>query len=189
MSDNTDFNNGSVAVIVDSDTGEITDEIYPGDRIVRHSSVKSLKKLKSVDDDKSEIWNLKNFYKANVSEMKLWLVDLSQAEKAFLFSIAPYVSFDDCHLQYGNGIDIGTEDLMKITNMSRTLVYQTIDTLIQKDILYKGKNSKNRQFFVNPWLFCKGNRINKVLRTMFKNYKIRVLGGKKWKDVDIKDYK
>lgn len=35
----------------------------------------------------------------------------------------------------------------------------------------------------HQWLFCKGNRINKVLKTMFKNYRIRVLGGVKWKDM------
>ena len=106
--------------------------------------------------------------------------DLSQAEKAFLFSILPYISYEDCHLQYGNGIDIGTEDLIDITKLSRPLVYQTVKSLISKDILYKGRNSKNRQYFVNPWLFCKGNRINKVLKTMFKNYHIRSMGGKKW---------
>lgn len=94
-----------------------------------------------------------------------------------------YISYDDCHLQYGNGRDIGTEDLVGITNMARRTVFETINSLTDKDILYRGKNSKNRQYFVNPWLFCKGNRINKVLRTMFKNYRIRVLGGMQWKDV------
>jgi len=112
--------------------------------------------------------------------------DLSQAEKAFLFSVVPCVSYDDCHLQTHDGKDVGTEDLVEITKLSRGLVYETIRTLIQKDILYRGKNSKNRQYFVNPWIFCRGNHINKVLKTMFKNYKIRILGGKAWKDVKEK---
>jgi hypothetical protein len=72
--------------------------------------------------------------------------------------------------------------LVEITGLSRGAVYDAINSLIRKDIIYKGRNSKNRQYFVNPWLFCKGNRINKVLKTMFKNYRIRVLGGVKWKD-------
>jgi len=67
--------------------------------------------------------------------------------------------------------------------MSRGLLYETIKSLAKKDIIYRGKNSKNRQYFVNPWLFCKGNRINKVLKTMFKNYRIKILGGKQWKYV------
>lgn len=181
-----------VAHVVSAKTGEITDDLHEGDRIIRKNSSKNYRKIKNVkenidDESRYERWNLENFYKANISEIRLLLKDLSQSEKAFLFSIAPYVSFDDCHLQYGNGVDIGSEDLVKITQMSRGLTYDTIKSLIDKDILYKGKNSTNRQFFVNPWLFCKGNRINKVLRTMFKNYRIRVLGGKKWKDVKSSD--
>ena len=57
-----------------------------------------------------------------------------------------------------------------------------INGLIEKDILYKGRNSRNVQYFANPWLFCKGNRINKVLKTMFKNYEIRTMDKTKWKD-------
>jgi hypothetical protein len=170
------------AHVVSAKTGEITTDLFAGDRIVRSSSNKSFD-VKTEAMTEYTKWNLGNFLKTHVAEMRLWMDDLSQAEKAFLFSIVPYISYEDCHLQYGNGVDIGTEDLMKITGLSRGLVYQTIDSLIKKDILYRGKNSKNRQYFVNPWLFCKGNRINKVLKTMFKNYKIRVLGGKKWKDV------
>jgi len=190
MENTTSQDQNAIALVVEANTGEITSELYPGDRIVRKTSVESYKKnikKNEKNDNNEEIefiyWNTKSFYKVNVAELRLWLDDLSQAEKAFLFSIAPYISFDDCHLQYGNGVDIGTEDLIKITQMSRGLVYKTISSLIEKDILYKGKNSKNRQYFVNPWLFCKGNRINKVLKTMFKNYKIRSKGNIEWKDL------
>ena len=86
-------------------------------------------------------------------------------------------------MQYDNGEDIGSEDLVAITGLSRSVVYQTINSLVNKDILYKGRNSVNRQYFANPWLFCKGNRVNKVLKTMFKNYRIRVLNNKRWKDL------
>jgi hypothetical protein len=175
------------AHIVSTSTGEITANLYPGDRIVRGKSRKSYKRKIEPSPEYAK-WNLENFLKTHIAEVRLWMNELSQAEKAFLFSIAPYVSFEDCHLQFENNTDIGTEDLVKITGLSRGLVYQTIESLVKKDILYKGKNSKSRQYFVNPWLFCKGNRINKVLRTMFKNYRIRVLDGKKWKDVKDTDF-
>jgi regulator of RNase E activity RraB len=179
------------AHVVNAETGEITNQIFEGDSILRKESQDALKKLKEVKESKEEpqkqcetlIWNMSNFMKMNIIEVRLWMDDLNQAEKAFLFSIVPCVSYDDCHLQTHDGKDIGTEDLVRITKLSRSLVYETIETLIKKDILYKGKNSKNRQYFVNPWIFCKGNRINRVLKTMFKNYKIRILGGKQWKDV------
>ncbi|MGJ0847368.1 hypothetical protein ACR77J_11820 [Tissierella praeacuta] len=175
-----------IAVIVNPDTGEITDDLHQGDRIVRANSSKSYKKAvkkNSKTDEEFQIWNLDNFYRANISELALWMDDLSHTEKAFLFSVSPYISFEDCRLIYANGVDIGTEDLIKITNQSRSVVYDTINSLIKKDILYKGRNSRTRQYFLNPWLFSKGNRINKVLKGMFGNYKIRILDGKRWKDL------
>lgn len=178
-----------VASVVDVETGEIVTDIHPGDRIVRHKSSESYRKVvkKNADNnsvkDEFQKWDLDNFFRANISELSLWMDDLSQAEKAFLFSVSPYISFEDCRLIYGNGIDIGTEKFIEITNMSRSLVYETINSLIKKDILYKGRNSRSRQYFINPWLFSKGNRINKVLKGMFGNYKIRVLNGKRWKDL------
>jgi len=119
----------------------------------------------------------------NIDEIQKWMKELSTMEKAFLFSIVPYISYDDCCLKYGNKKDIGTEDLVKISGLSRGKVYAVVKTLRKKDIIYKGENSKTKQYFINPWLFCKGNRLNKVLRTMFKNYKIRVLGNTKWSDL------
>lgn len=165
-------------IIISPDTGEQINALYEGDRTVRKEQIDYLKTIQE--------WKMENYFKGHVGEIKRWMSDLSVSEKAFLFSIVPYISFNDCHLRYDNGNDIGTEDLVKISGLARGTVYETIASLTKKDILYKGKNSKGRQFFINPWLFCKGNRINVVLQTMFKNYRIRILDGKKWRDV--KDY-
>lgn len=175
-----------VANIVNSETGEIINDLHQGDRIVRANSSESYKKVVKKNSENTsnyQTWNLDNFYRANISELALWMDDLSHTEKAFLFSVSPYISFEDCRLVYANGVDIGTEDFIKITKLSRSVVYDTINSLIKKDILYKGRNSRTRQYFVNPWLFSKGNRINKVLKAMFGNYKIKVLNGKRWKDL------
>jgi hypothetical protein len=173
--------------VLNKKTGEIEYNLQAGDRIVKANSVDSLikkqAKAKREDPKVSMEWNLENFFKVHVPEMRLWMKDLSQTERSFLFSVATFISFDDCHLQFDNGVDIGSEDLVKITGLSRSVVYDTINSLVKKDILYKGKNSVNRQYFVNPWLFCKGNRVNKVLKTMFKNYRVRVLNKKKWGDI------
>lgn len=163
------------AKIVDSETGEITGTINEGDRILRGASIEFLSNVQE--------WKIKHFFKGNIDEIRKWMRELSLHEKAFLFAIVTYVSYTDCHLQYDNGEDIGTEELVKITDMPRRTVYEVISSLVKKDIIYKGKNSKNRQYFVNPWLFCKGNQINNVLKTMFKNYRIRVCGNKRWKDL------
>jgi cellobiose-specific phosphotransferase system component IIA len=168
--------------------GETVNHINKGDRIVRKSSIDAFKEIKE-NEAKAicESWDIREFYKANTEELQLISKELSQNEKAFLFSIAPYISFDSNILQVGKGRkaeDLGTEDLIEITGMSRSTLYHTIDLLHKKDIVYKGKNSRNRQFYINPLLYCKGNRINKVLRDMFKNYKIRSRDNVLWKDLN-----
>lgn len=163
-------------LIVNPDTGDVTGEVYEGDRVIRKASVEYL--------NNTQVWKLDSFFMGHVAEIKNWTQELTMHEKAFLFSIVPYIGYEDCCLKHSNGNPLGTEDLAKVTGMPRRTVYEVIGTLTKKDILYKGKNSKERQFFINPWLFCKGNRINNVLKTMFRNYKIRVLGGVAWKNVN-----
>lgn len=161
--------------VVDKETGEYVTEIKKGDRIIRAKTDEYL-------DDTQE-WQLEHFIKGNIKELNMIMQELSTNEKAFLLSIAQYIGYEDCCLKYSNGNDITTDDIVKIVGMGRSTAFETINSLIKKDILYKGRNSKNRQYFVNPWLFCKGNRINRVLKTMFQNYRIRSMGNKKWKDI------
>ena len=78
---------------------------------------------------------------------------------------------------------MGFEDLVTLNKMGRTKTNETINSLIKKDIIFKGKNSQGVQYFVNPWLFCRDNSINNVLQTMFKSYRIKVMGGLKWGEI------
>ena len=162
------------ATIISLD-GEIIGELNEGDRIIKKEVSEYL--------EKTDMWKIENFYMGNIDELQKWMDDLTTVEKAFLFSIVPYISYEDCCIKFNNNADIGTEDLVKISGLSRGKTYEVISSLNKKDIIYKGENSKSRQYFINPWLFCKGQRLNKVLKTMFKNYKIRILGNKKWSDI------
>lgn len=171
-----------VAYVVDSETGEIKSKIHDGDRykVTRKESIEYLSQFQD--------WKIEHFYKGHIEEIRKLMQELSTVEKAFLFSIALYVGYEDCCLKYDNGNELSFDDMLRISGLSRGTLSNVITELIKKDIIYRGRNSKSRQYFVNPWIFCKGNRINKVLKTMFRNYKIRVLNGKKWKDVKDTDY-
>lgn len=138
---------------------------------------------KELDSGQCEVWTMDSFYKGNIQEIRKTMDKLDLYEKAFLYSIATYVGYDDCCLKYDNGNELTMDKMTEISGISKRKLQDVVQGLIDKDILYKGKNSKTFQYFVNPWLFCKGNRINKVLRTMFKNYKIQVKNGTKWKDL------
>lgn len=161
-------------IVIDSDSGEKLTDINPGDRLVRGKTVEYL--------STTQEWKLEHFYKGNLQEIKKWLTDLSPNEKAILFTISPYVGYDDCCLKHENGNMITFDCIVELSGLSRSTVSEVMNSLILKDIIYKGKNGKERQYFVNPWLFAKGNRINKVLKTMFRNYRVRVVN-KKWKDI------
>ena len=161
------------------ETGEILTTIAHGDRIVRKGSIDSYLS----QSEHYEIWKIEQFYKGNISEIRKHLESLSVYEKAFLFSIATYVGYEDCCIKYDNGNCLDFGDMVKISGMSRSKMSEVINNLRRKDIIYKGTNSQEIQYFVNPWLFCKGSRINVVLRTMFRNYHIKIMGNVKWGDL------
>jgi hypothetical protein len=161
-------------IVIDDKTGEKITELNPGDRIIRGKSIDYL--------NTTQEWKMEHFYKGNLEEIKRWMKDLVPNEKAILFTISPYVGYEDCCLKHLNGDMIAFDDIVELSCLSRGTASVVINSLIEKDILYKGKNGKERQYFVNPWLFCKGNRVNRVLKTMFRNYRIRVIG-KLWKDI------
>lgn len=154
--------------------GEIIDEINEGDRLLRYKSLEYLKD--------TQVWKIENFFKGNNDELRNWMNDLSVNEKALLFTISVYVGYEDCCIKYDNGNPLNFDDIVRLSCLSRGAVSLTLNTLIKKDILFRGKNSRERLYFINPWIYCKGNRINKVLKTMFRNYKIRVIN-KHWKDI------
>lgn len=161
--------------VVDEETGEVTATLMPGDRIVRGTSIEYL--------DQFTEWKIEHFYKGNLSEIRLWMRELSPYEKAVLFTVSPYVGYEDCCLKQSNGDALTFGDIVSFSGLSKSTVSEVLNSLREKDILCKNENSREKQYFMNPWLFCKGNRINKVLRTMFRNYKIKVCDGMKWKDL------
>lgn len=173
-----------------NNSGEIVRDLRENDRFISGNSTKALqtKKMREIEakktGDKQE-WNLEHFFKGHIPEIRELMKSLSVYERAFLFSIATYVGYEDCCLKYDNGRTLDFEDLVVISGMSRGKLSQVLNLLIKADIIYKGANSKGMQYFVNPWIYCKGIRINAVLKTMFKNYHVRVLDGKQWGSIAL----
>lgn len=161
--------------ILINNNGDKIDDLYEGDMIVRKESIDYLKD--------TQVWKIEHFYKGHTAELKLVFKELNVYEKAFLFSLAIYTGYDDCCLKHDNGRILSFDDMVEITGISRSKLLETLNKLRKKDIIYKGINSDGIQYFMNPWLFCRGNRINAVLKTMFQNYKVKVMGGVRWKDL------
>jgi hypothetical protein len=165
--------------------GEIGATIKQGDRIISGKSLeasrtKKIREYESIKSGKNQEWNLEHFFKGHIPEIRELMKTLSVYEKSFLFSIATYVGYEDCCLKHDNGVCLDFEELVDISGMSRGMLHKVLTDLKKADIIYKGTNSKGFQYFINPWIYCKGVRINVVLKTMFKNYHIRVMGGTVW---------
>lgn len=160
--------------LIDPETGE-TVCMYEGDRILRNSSLEHLSSLERLE--------IEHFLQGNVDELIYILPTLEINEKAILLSVVPYVGYHDCCLKFKNGKCLNTENIITISSLSLRTGYSIVNNLVKKNILYKGKNSKDRQYFVNPWLFNRGVTTNKVLKTMFGNYIIRSKDDIAWKDL------
>jgi hypothetical protein len=160
--------------ILNVDTGEIIDELKDGDKIVRKASSDYL--------NETQDWVLGKFTKSSMDEIRKLVLELNSHEMALLFCASAYVGYEDCCIKYDNGRALDVIDFIEMTKLSRTTIYNVLNSLRKKDIIFRGKNSQGDLYFVNPWLYCRGNRINNVLKTMFKNYKVRVIN-KRWRDI------
>jgi hypothetical protein len=162
-------------LIVEEQTGEITNELDEGDRILR---AKSIEKLRTTAK-----WDIGPFSKVNSEELNLLAPTLTASESCVILKLLPLVSYTSCLIQYPNGRDINFDSIVKRCGLCHKTTVSTVESLIAKDILYKGRNSKGNQYFMNPWIAYRGNTINKVLFDMFKNYKVLSRGGKAWKEL------
>src|SRR5690554_4873492 len=99
-----DDNDEIRGIIIHPETGELIGELAAGDRVVRKASVAYL--------ENTQVWRMENFYKGHSGELNKWMQELSVSEKAFLFSVVPYIGYEDCCLKHSNGRPLGTEDLV-----------------------------------------------------------------------------
>lgn len=164
--------------LIDTDTGETirTVEVSEGDSVrLVHKTAKNM-----------EFDNLPfdSFIKLNGEEVKFLTRELTSAQLSFLLSLLPYLSYCDNCIKDGRGTPMSVAQIGERLDISRKTANRIINELIEEDLLCKAKNSAEFQLFVNPWFAGKGNRCNRVLSTMFRNYRVRSMGGKRWKSLN-----
>ena len=166
--------------ILDIEDGEELGVAHEGDSI-NITRAKSTEAFRNRKADNVELFNFKynKFVMMNDDEFDLIMGDLSKSELVFLISISKYIGYSNS-LEFNNHVCMGTEDLVSAVKLSRNEVYTVIRSLTQKDILHPGKNSKGNDFHINPWLYHRGETINKGLKSMFRSYKIRSKNGIEW---------
>lgn len=171
--------------IIDGTTGERLGNYQKGYSVTpvnaRQNAVRYKEWIEQQHTDKDK-WVISDFCKVSVQEQRLWNKELTLNEKAFLFSIQPYLSFDN-DLCDDKGVQLNKEDLIYLCGLSRQTVYKVITSLTDKFILYQGKNGRGRQYIINPWIMCKGVYVKSDYKALFRDYRIRMLDGKRWGDL------
>lgn len=161
--------------VIDIESGEIVNavDLQPGDsaRLVKTSA-------KSLDYFKVPF---NAFAKLNTEEFTYLVGELTGGQLAFICSLIPWLSYCNNCLVNRRGDPLSAADIAKKLNMTRRMVDIRIAEMIDLHILFKGKNGHEFQIYMNPWIACKGNSVNRVLMNMFRHYKIRSKGGVTWK--------
>ena len=167
------MNNAVKHLVINKDTGEVIDSIEEGDKF-------SITRKKKIDfmENTIEI-PFKSFVKLNTKEIGFLSKELSKSDFAFLLSLCEFVGFEDNCIKNRRGKPMTIDEIAYVFDMPRSSVYKSIKRLMEENILCKAKTSEF-QLYICPYILCKGNRTNKVLQTMFRNYRIRSIGGVKW---------
>ena len=161
--------------VIDVESGEIVNAVTLGE----NDSVRLVKHSNKANDYFKVPFNA--FAKLNTEEFAYLVGELSPSQLAFIVSIIPWISYCNNCLVNRRGDPLDAEGIAARINMSRRSVDRRIEELIDLHILFKGKNGHEFQIYMNPWIACKGNSVNRVLMNMFRHYKIRSKGGVTWK--------
>jgi hypothetical protein len=152
-------------LIIDPETGEVTNQLYYGDNILRGETLQYL-------DETVEVG--KNEYFVKIFESTLVdLGDESLTGKQWkvLITLIKHFKYKSGLVSYKNGNPLYIENISKLSAIPERTTYEAIEKLILKKIIAKNRTGTEIQYYMNPFIFCKGTRINKTLYSMFQNSK------------------
>lgn len=142
--------------------GEIVDEINEGDRIVRQSSVESF-------TNTIEINMNQDFVKVYTARLLDVANELNGAESAMMMILIGFIQYNTGILTHRNGKPVTRECITRLVEKDIVTVDKLLDGLNKKQIIGKHKTGRTVCFTVNPFIFMKGNRVNKTLAKFFEN--------------------
>lgn len=159
-----------VGTVID-EYGEIINEIYEGDKIVRQEQ-DEYKKTHIIGFKKKEA-----FVKVFIHPITALFKELPTKEYAVTMALMPFISYNDGILRYdGKIIDVKT--ISNILGENYETFKRIIASLIKKEILGKVErpsdtyaNKTKKCLVVNPFIFLRGQDIEKDIVALFENSK------------------
>jgi hypothetical protein len=151
--------------IINTDTGEIIDYVNEGDTIFRKESKDFLLGKAKIKYDSFGIYD--------DAELQALSEELDVFTFGVIAKLMCHLKYESNMLAYKNGKPITAEGMAKMLKISRAKTYSVISKLIDLDVICKVKNSRENQYYMNPFLAYRGKYVQKVLSDMFRNYKRR----------------
>jgi hypothetical protein len=162
-----------VAQVVDVETGEIVNGIYEKDKIVPYKEPKP-------EDEKIE-YNFNS--EAKFVKLYLGVNDLrkylTQGEFAITMSLADFICYEDCIIRRGghqNGKILSIKELSEEMDINYDALRKTVTSLVKKGVIGIHKtgckdnpNIMVKAITVNPYIFTKGNNVNKTILGLFEH--------------------
>lgn len=147
-------------MVIDTETGEIIDELYGGDRILKQNSIEYLKSRTNFNDCKFIKVQNSLFYTLN---------EMNGNECKVFLGLLKYVRYETGAITYENGKIIKISDLASEINISESTLKRGIKGLLKLEIIKKGKYDDKNMYFMNPFVCFKGSKITIELIKMFED--------------------
>ena len=158
--------------IVNTTTGEILNEVFPGDRIVRKNSVDFLAKkqneFQKVNFEKFDIYKSSDFIKIVDTNMRQ--IDFTEQEAYLMLKLSSYVPYNGMALCHNNGKPLTKQQIVDILGWSVSKFEHVLIGTTKKNIFKSIRNTetKKNEYYLNPTLLMRGVQIEKNVKKIFE---------------------
>lgn len=159
--------------LIDTITGEIMIEELVIRRPDEFVKVQKVKQKQEQQEDEKIIWRKGDYFiKIYIDTIGDVVTSLTGTEAWVAMLLSQYIK-PFSNMVCMNGNPVSNADIMSITGYKEQHVIDIMKSLVDKKIFSKNRVGRSNQYFANPFIFTRGNKINSTLYDMFKNYKAK----------------
>ena len=126
------------------------------------------------DDSKVQVNQNKNFIKVFTDELMKMRKKMNSTDIIVSTILMHFISYESGMLTKTGKNDerypLMNEDIEQITGLSNKVIVKTMKKLVDIGVYARTKHKRSFKYFANPYIFMKGNKINRTLKDMFKEY-------------------
>lgn len=116
-------------------------------------------------------WQTKSkFVKLYTDKLREVITILTSSETMVAMYMVSYIDYYSNMLKRPDGLPVSNKDIAEDSGFSEKHITELMKSLVSKKIFARTEVGRGYQYFANPYIFTKGNRINATLYAMFKNY-------------------